>query len=715
MGLIARARGSGVRVVAVTAPAGYGKSTLLAEWAARETRAVAWVSPDRFDDDPATLLSLMASACAGFSPQVAEVVAEIRPVGRSTPGQSALGRSAPLLAAALASTTTPFTLFVDDLQLVDSPGCRDVLEVVLQRVPVGSQVVLASRHEQPHLARLRVTEGLFEIGTDDLRVDAAGARTIFTEAQADVSESDIALLLDRCEGWPAGLFLCAVISRSGGDALATGDDRFIADYLYRECLARLPEDLQQFLRGTAVLEQLSGALCDAVLCDTGSHERLRALEELSLFLVPLDRCRGWYRYHGLFREFLLAELHRADSGQVTGLHLRAASWCESNGLPALAIEHLLAAGERDRAARLIGSTGQRTYQAGQVADLGRWLSELSEATVEAHPRVAVLACWNALLAGEAVDAERWAAMLERIGRGSEDDETGRQLASARAATRAAMCADGPQRALDDAAFAVASEPPWSPWRDQATYLYGSTLLLVGDVETAKRAFADRRSTTTAAGVLCEADLAALAIDAGDWHAAARHADTAASAIAANHMDDYSTSALGFAVAARVALHDQDLPRAERLLALGMQARTLCTYVLPFLALRARLQLSKAFATKGDRTAARALMREMDDLLSKRPGVGVLVDEIAMHRKELLELPRHDGSAPLSPAQLRLLPYLQTHLSLRDIGERLFISRNTVSTQVTAIYRKLGVTTRSAAVQRATETGLLGGMQNRPTR
>lgn len=279
--LIERARASGSRVIGVTAPAGYGKSTMLAEWTEIEDRPVAWASIDRLDDDPAALLSLLASACSTISARVSEVALEMRGVGAST-----LGRSAPLLAAALRNTTTPFVLLVDDLHLADSLNCQDALEIVLTGVPAGSQIVLASRHAQPHLARLRANGEAVDIGIDDLRIGVEGARTIFERARIDAEEDRLAAIVERCEGWPTGAFLCALVERSGGEALAvTGDDRFVADYLYRECLGRLSDETQRFLRRTAVLEQLSGAVCDAVLETADSAARLRELESLNLFLV----------------------------------------------------------------------------------------------------------------------------------------------------------------------------------------------------------------------------------------------------------------------------------------------------------------------------------------------------------------------------------------------------------------------------------------------
>ena len=191
----------------------------------------------------------------------------------------------------------------------------------------------ASRSERPHLARLRAAGDAMELVATDLALDAAGARQIFSAEQVGLSPEQAAAVAERTEGWPVGLYLAAMVAREGHGlaGAVSGDDRYVADYLYHESLARLPEEVQQFLRRTAVLDQLSGPLCDAVLESSGSADQLRRLEASSLFVVALDRRREWYRYHALFREFLMGELRRAQSADIEELHLRAADWYESNG------------------------------------------------------------------------------------------------------------------------------------------------------------------------------------------------------------------------------------------------------------------------------------------------------------------------------------------------------------------------------------------------
>lgn len=708
--LIDRLRSSNARVVAVTAPAGYGKSTLLTEWAAVDPRAVAWASIDRFDDDPASLLSLLAAAAAPVAPNVARVATEMRGVGVAM-----LGRSAPMLAAALSMAQNPFVLFLDDLHLAGSTECRDVLEVVLAGIPSGSQVVIASRHAQDYLARLRIEGGVSEVGPDDLKLDLSGARIVFGNAHVEVSDEDLATTVDRCEGWPAGLFLSALVGNADDSSPGglSGDDRLLSDYLYRECLAKLSPDVQAFLRETSILDEFSPALCDAVRTRHDSRAMLRELEALNLFLIPLDRRRRWFRYHALFREFLVSELEFAEPASVPVLHLRAANWFEHEGLPGRAIEHLLAAGDRERSPALVAELSLPTYQRGEMSVVERWLDELGDSVVERHPAAAVIAAWTAILQGKSPASERWAAALERI-RLVEAPEADRDaFDSARAMVRAAMGVGGAEQVLRDARFAVDHEAEWSPWRDQALHLLGAALLLVGDKADARRAFEESIVSAVAMGnadseLLSEAELAILCIAEADWERAEVHAAAARRAIDGNHLEGYATTALALAVSARVAAHRGESDEAHRLLARAMRARVQCTHVMPYLAMKVRLQLAKCYQELGDRDASMHLLREIEEVLKRSPDVGVLTEEIAGFR-ELLETMRQGPAAttPLTPAEMRLLPYLQTHLTIGEIGQRLFISRNTASSEVGSIYRKLGVGSRSGAVERALQLGLLG--------
>jgi LuxR family maltose regulon positive regulatory protein len=327
----------------------------------------------------------------------------------------------------------------------------------------------------------------------------------------------------------------------------------------------------------------------------------------------------------------------------------------------------------------------------------------------------VLAGWVTALTGQTAEAERWAAIVDAASFDLVPGDGTASFDSARAMLRTFMCPAGPDQAMADASLAVAQEPPWSPWRDQALAVSAEAHLLVGDVDRAAALFAESATLAAARSngdslVLSESELAVLAMEGGRWPEAAEHVDRALTAVDEHRMHDYATSLLAFAAAARLGLRRGDRAEAERQLTRAMRARPTCTFVVPFLAVRVRLQLAKAHWAVGDHATARHLLREVDEVLRHRPALGTLVDEVADLRRVLTAdtQPGAVGGTPLTSAELRLLPYLQTHLTIREIGERLFVSRNTVSTEVGSIYRKLGVSSRSDAVRQATAIGLLGG-------
>ena len=626
--LITKARAADHRVVSVTAPAGYGKSALLAQWAAAEDRRVAWVSLDRLDDDPSALVTLLASAYARISGQT-DLVTDVRGLG-----VSALGRAAPRLATAFRASPVPFVLMLDDLHELRSSACHDVLGVVISGLPRGSQLVAASRSEQPHVPPLRASGEALELLASDLALDAAGATQIFAEAHVEITDDLAATLTARTEGWPAGLYLAAAIaSDSRGDALTiTGDDRYVADYLYRESLMQLPESVQRFLRRTAVLDQLCAPLCDAVLEESGAEGQLRNLEAMSLFLVPLDRQRRWYRYHALFREFLLGELRRVEPEVIAKLQLRAADWYETSGSPALALEHLLNTTERDRSVQLATELILPTYQAGQLLTAHRWLSTLGRSAVEAHPPLAVLAGWIAVYTGHTAEAQRWAAFVETVEYDAMPGDGTASFNSSRAMLRAAMCADGPEQMWTDAQFAAAEEPPWSAWRATALCLGAEAQLLLAGRDRAAALFAETSDVAASLGnvnavVLSRSELAVLAMDRGRWADAAEHLRIALATVEDRRLHDYVLSVLAFAAAARLAVHRGDRKEADRQLTRAMRARPSCTFTLPYLAVRVRLQMAKAYAALADHATASHLLREIDDVLLTRPALGTLVDEV----------------------------------------------------------------------------------------
>jgi LuxR family maltose regulon positive regulatory protein len=407
-------------LICVVAPPGYGKTTLLAQWASRRS-PVAWVSLDRRDNDPAVLLSYLAAALDRVEPIDPEVFQAL-----ASPGASVAASVVPRLLAAVAATTQPVALVLDHLELLDNQQCLDAVAELVLRLPAGSQLALASRRAPAlPLALLRAQGRTLEIGASELAMDRREARALLDAAGAGLSDPEVTELLGRTEGWPVGLYLAALAHRAGGHQppagfAFTGDDRYLADYLDAELLAQVPGDQVVFLTRTAVLERMSGPLCDAVLATRGWSRVLASLEESNLLLVPLDRRREWFRYHHLFHELLLAELERREPEQLGRLHVRAATWWEANGRPEVAIEHAQAAGDADRVARLVAGQVFPTYSSGRVDTARRWLAWFEDqGLVEHYPPVAVLGAWIHALVGRPAAAERWADGAERRGSASD--------------------------------------------------------------------------------------------------------------------------------------------------------------------------------------------------------------------------------------------------------------------------------------------------------
>jgi len=708
--LIKVARSGGHRIVAITAPAGYGKSALLAEWAQVEGRRVAWVSLDRFDDDPAALLASLAAAYCRAGLGSADLIADV--AGRGVSWRCAV----PRLAAEIRASAVPFVFMLDDLHEVQSHACHDVLGVVISAIPPGSQLAAASRDEQPHLPRFRVSGDALELGAGDLALDADGAQQIFEHEHVSLTPELAAEVTERAEGWPAGLYLAALAAKQnhGQVRAVTGDDRYVADYLSHEAFIRQPKTIQRFLRRTAVLEQLCGPLCEAVLGSSAAAVQLRRLEAHSLFLTSLDSQRQWYRYHTLYREFLLGELRRTEPGIIMTLHRRAADWYESNGYPEMALEQLLLMDDDpDRAVRLTAKLARPTYVAGQLSTVQRWYRTIGDVNIERYPPLAVLRCWEGVLTGDTAKAETWAAVVDAVSFDGEPATGAASFDSARALLRAGLCASGPEQMMADAAFSLAQEPAWSPWRDTGLWLLAESHLLAGRPDEAREAFG--AASTAAAGMsswdtipLCEAQIAWLAMDRGEWDEAVGRLDTALGTIDAQRLHGYVSSLTTFAGAARLSLHQGDVKEARRQLGRAMRARPAATYLLPYHAARLRLQLARVYLALAEQATVHQLLREIDEIASRRPALGTLIDEVQDFRAVLASRATPDGVAPLTPAELRVLPYLPTHLTADKIAERLFLSGHTVKTEIKAVYRKLGVSSRNDAVQRATEIGLLGG-------
>ncbi len=704
-------------IVSVVAPAGYGKTTLLSQWAERNGRAFAWVSVDEADNDPKVLLRYVAEALDAVEPIDERVFDAL-----ASPVSSVAGSVVPRLGKAFSLMTSPVVLVLDDVHVLGNSECRAALSVLADHVPAGSRLALAGRAEPPlRVARLRAEGKIMEIGPDDLSLTCDEASSLLRSVDLTLAEDDVAELHERTEGWAAGLYLAALCLREGGSFASAafsfrGDDRLVSDYMESEFLSRISRQHRAFLTRTAVLERMCGPLCEAVLDRGGSAAILADLAGSNLLLVPLDRRGQWYRYHHLFRDMLLAELHRLEPELIPVLRRRAANWYLQNGWPEEALEYAMAAEDVDGVARLAGRLMVPAYRHGQVTTIQRWFRWLEErGGIKGYPMVAVLASLFAALTGRPVDAERWADAVDRWQYGDPARPADPSTETWAALLRAILCRRGTEQMRADADEAVRRFAAESFVTPAPALLQGIARILCGDLDGGDLSLEDAVSVGEEAGApedlalaLCERSLVAMARN--QWDRAEILAEQACAVLRRVGIEESYATPVICALRARAAMHRGDVPAARRELIRAQHLRPLLTYALPHFAVQARIELVRVHLALADLPGARTLMREVDDLLRRRPGLGTLVGEARVLQAQLSRERGSSvlGASALTAAELRLLPMLSTHLSFPEIAAELFLSRFTVKSQAMSIYHKLGASSRNQAVARSRELGLLEG-------
>ena len=538
----------GAKLTLISAPAGFGKTTMTNEWITRRERPVAWLSLDEGDSDPTRFLTYFISALQTIAPNVGEEALLVLQSPQPPPVETILIT----LLNEIISIPDNFIFVLDDYHLTDSKAIDDSLTFLLEHLPLQMHLVITTR-EDPNLplARLRVRNQLTELRAADLRFTSSEAAEFLNQVMdLHLSTEDIAALEDRTEGWIAGLQLAALSMRDNQDVhrfiqAFAGDNRYIVDYLIEEVLQRQPEEVRSFLLRTSILDRLNGSLCDAVMRHQDSSARLEALQRGNFFLIPLDDKRHWYRYHHLFADVLHMHLMAEQPDQVPALHRRASEWYEQNGSSADAIRHALAGGDFERAADLVELASPAMSRNRQEAILLGWLQSLPDELLQYRPVLGVTYA-HVLMASDELegvearlqDAERWlnttADMGERPDASSAemvvvDKEEFRRLPGMIAIARAGLAlarGDVPgtvtyaQRALD-----LAPEDDHMTRGGAAGFL-GLAYWTSGDLEAAHRTYADGMASLQKAGNISDAingatTLAAIRIAQGRLHDAMR--------------------------------------------------------------------------------------------------------------------------------------------------------------------------------------------------
>jgi LuxR family maltose regulon positive regulatory protein len=521
------------KLTLISAPAGFGKTSLISAWIRGIERPTAWLSLDEEDSDPARFVTYLTAALRTIAAHIGKGVASVLQSSQSPPTEA-------ILTGLLNEITTlpeHFVFVLDDYHVIDAKPVDLALSYLLEHLPPQMRLVIATR-EDPRLplARLRARDQLTELRSADLRFTTPEAATFLNQVMGlHLSAQDVATLERRTEGWIAGLQLAALSMQGQQDVSGfirafAGDHRYIVDYLVEEVLRRQPEPVRSFLLQTAILDRLNGPLCDAVTGQEEGSARLDALERSNLFVVPLDDKRHWYRYHHLFAEVLHMRLLTEQAEQIATLHRRASAWYEQQGSAADAIRHALAGGDFARAADLIEPTISELHRSKQEATLLGWLRMLPDELIRARPVLSVGYAWALLAAGELEsveahlrDAERWLDGTADTGERAlapsaemvvVDEEEFRRLPTYIAVYRAALAQTlGDVPGTIQYARRVLDLSPEDDLlgRGAATALLGLALWASGDLEAAYRSFADGIANVQRAGNLADAISGAIAL------------------------------------------------------------------------------------------------------------------------------------------------------------------------------------------------------------
>lgn len=714
----ALSEGVSLPLTLVYGPAGSGKTMLVAQWraAAGDELPVAWLSLDPGDNDPARFWIYVVEALRSVRPEFGEAaLAMLR-----APGVALLDGALVKLINELTEVAGPSALVLDDYHAIDDERIQEGMAYLLEHLPDTLRLVIASRTEPPiGIGTLRARGHLNEIDARQLCFSRPEAESLLNELHdLGLPAEMVSRVYERTEGWAAGLYL-AVLSMRGREDVSgfiesfAGSDRRVVDYLSAEVIAELPEEEVDFLLRTGVLDRLCAPLCEAVTGAGNARAMLDRIERSNYFLIPLDPSHDWYRYHHLFGELLRHELARRQPESVVELHHRAGRWFLDVGLVSEAIGHLTSAGELDEVSDLIATHWLPFTNLGQRATVARWLDALPQDHILGDGRLCLARARTASVVGNREEILQWLDLAESAPRynPNEDASRGEQVTVLRSTAWELL---GDMRKSSELAAALAPLDGSSFWHSLAACNLGSAARWRDEhaeaaklFDTALRLDRDRIAMVSAFAL---GQLALIAADGGDWRACGARVEACFEVIRTRGLEEYWQCSLAHVAHARLLHHDRRLgeARAELERAAALARRGVGVVELAYVL----VTLGELLRELGDRRAARELVFEARDLLSSAPDPGTLVPRLVARAEGGLRLVLHtSGARPVvtdaltarEQAVLRLLP---SGLSAREIGSELGVSRDTIKTHTKSIYRKLGASSRRAAVARARELELL---------
>jgi LuxR family transcriptional regulator, maltose regulon positive regulatory protein len=701
------------RLAILVAPAGFGKSTLLKEWSDCDERAFISIALDAHHAASPELTAQAIIAGLGEAGMI-ELATSVALTGLVPLG------AAPVVAGAMRCVCGDkgFVLALDNAHVLPEQWLRDLADAVLSGLPSGSMLALASRSEPPlPIGRLRAHHAVVEIRMRDLAMAPAEAASLLRKAGTELEFEVLQTLVRRTEGWPAALYLAGLSLREDPELACdskrfSGDDHMFADFLRDEVLSVIPPELRDFAVRASVLDQMSGPLCNEVLGEGRSALTLTKLAMVSQLLVPLESKHESYRWQSLFGDALRAELRRTAPELETELHLQASGWYAREGDLDRAIGHAVAAGDATVTAELLWPNLLAYAARGGAPQVQQWLSNFSDDAIISSPGLAVSAAHVALWLGSVDEAQRYALGARAALDGSSASDDPVSAVSSLCVIDALVGRTGATGMVRAASQAYELEPSDSPWRPMACLARGVALHLLGDRPAARAALEEGADlsggTKPVVAAWCLSVNAMIAIENQEWDLAAELTDHAVALVEENGLATCPVSALVLSASAAARAHEGRVDEAKRDLRRASTLLASLGEFIPWYGAEARVLLAHASLSLADVAGARALLAEASRLARRIQGAVIFerwFDEAWAHMDTLAESVLA-GPSSLTIAELRILRFLPSHRSFREIGTQLGVSANTVKTQAHAIYRKLGAASRSEAVERASEAGLI---------
>jgi LuxR family maltose regulon positive regulatory protein len=733
------------KVSLISAPAGYGKSTLLAQWlqAQDASLAFAWISLDEQDNDPVRMWRHIVEALHRVAPEEEGFGADVL-VGMSAVGnelveivfpmlinelaelplnaveQKLVQLALPMLINELAELPHRVVVVLDDYQLITEGECHESVAFFVEHLPANVHLVLSSRIDPPlALGRWRARGEMMEIRTEQLAFSEEEAAYVLNEVMSlDIGSGDISVLFEHTEGWPAGIYLAALCLQGRDDKQAFiasfgGANRYIVDLMGEEVLAGLPEEEREFLQVTSVLRRMTGSLCDAVVDREGSGQLLRKLTRSNLFVIPLGEEGEWYRYHHLFSEFLLDKLKSSRPDLVTILHERASAWSEGRGFFEGAVRHAIAATDYERAGMLVAHHWFGYVAAGQSATVERWLESLPEELTTHDAPLLLVRAWICALSGRREETENLLDLVQSIPHEGPLPDRTASVEAGVATIRAIFGFGGVQHMVEATRRAVALEGArTSPWTATIRFGLGSGSFLSGETSLARKQFEEALELIGAGRPLSRmvtlAYLSIVAADEGHLQEAESLAREAHALVERFGLQEVPQSswvpiALGYMLAKRGRLAE-----AQSELESSLSVRRRLPGLSPWPTLIGLAALAQVYVARGDRDGARAMLAEARAMLERYPDAGILSELLERLERKLRtpKSPKGQLDDELTERELEVLRLFDGELSTQQIAHRLYIAPSTVRTYIKSIHRKLGVSSRKEAVKQAHSRGLL---------